>query len=154
MFCPRSCVLHNARIMVAENISTCCNLPEDRYRVCCSEEELQEMCEDSTDIFKRNMLDRHMYRPDVKFVGGKYSIPDRFCYAKFLSHYVLVSGKTVNEGNDSQPEILNNENMLEVNHNLCGYPLTIPLMSSKEKLKCKNGEISFKIPCPKSSQKA
>ena len=26
------------------------NLPEDRYRVCYSEEELQEMCEDSTDI--------------------------------------------------------------------------------------------------------
>ena len=37
------------------------NLPEDRYRVCYSEEELQEMCEDSTDICKRNILDRYNF---------------------------------------------------------------------------------------------
>ena len=29
-----------------------------------------------------------------------------------------------------------NENILEDNHKLCDYPSTIPLMSSKEKLKC------------------
>ena len=107
------------------------------------------MCEDSTDIFKRNMLDRYMDRPDVKFAGGKYSILDRFCYAEFLSHYVLVSGKTDNEENDSQPEILT-ENVLEENHSLCGYPLNIPLMSSKEKLKCKTVKsvLRYHVPNP------
>ena len=38
------------------------NLPEHRYRICRSEGELQEMPEDSTDIFKRNMLDRYIDR--------------------------------------------------------------------------------------------
>ena len=66
------------------------NFPEDRYRVCCSEEELPEMCEDSTDVFTRNMLDRYMDRPGLIFAGGKYSILDRFCHAEFLAHYILA----------------------------------------------------------------
>ena len=33
------------------------NLPEDRYRMFCSEEEIKELPEDSTDIYKRNMID-------------------------------------------------------------------------------------------------
>ena len=103
------------------------HLPEDRYRVCCSEEELQKMCEDSTDIFKGNMLDRYMDRPDLIFAAGKYSILDKFCYAEFLPHYILVPRKT-DEENDSQPETL------EENHTLCGYPLTIPLIAIKEKI--------------------
>ena len=41
-------------------------------------------------------------------------------YAEFLADYVIVSGKTDNEENDSQPEILN-ENVLEENRSLCGY---------------------------------
>ena len=128
------------------------NISEDRYRVCCSEGELQEMCADSADIFKRNVLDRYMDRPDVKFPGGKYSILDRFCYTEFLAHYVLVSGKTDNEENDSQPEI-RNDNVLEENHSLCGYPLTIPLMSSKEILKCKTVKKVLRYHIPNQNKK-
>ena len=112
------------------------NLPQHRYRVCRTEEELQEMSEDSTDIFKRNMLDRYIDRPDLKFASGKYKIINNFCYAEFFAHSILVPKKTNDEENDCQPEILQ-ENVLEENNSLCGYPITIPLMSSKEKLKCK-----------------
>ena len=48
------------------------------------------------------MLDRYTDRPDLIFAGGKYSILDRFCYAEFLAHYILVPRKTDNEENDSQ----------------------------------------------------
>ena len=62
------------------------------YRVCCSEKELQEMCEDSTDIFK---LDQYMDRPGLAFSGGKYSILVRFCYTEFFAHYTLVPEKQI-----------------------------------------------------------
>ena len=112
------------------------NLPEHRYRVCRSEAELLEMPDDSTDVFKRNMLDRYIDRPNHRFAGGKYRELDTFCFAEFIAHYYLAPRKTEDEENDNQPEILN-ENVLEDNHNLCNYPCTIPLMSSKEKLKCR-----------------
>ena len=82
------------------------NLSEHRYRICRSEGELQEMPEDSTDISKRNMLDRYMDSPDLTYAGGKYSIVNSFCYAEFLAHYVLVPAKTNDTENDSQPVIL------------------------------------------------
>merc|ERR1712121_585253 len=41
------------------------NLPEKRFQVFRSEEELSQLPEDSTDVFKRNMLDRYMERPDI-----------------------------------------------------------------------------------------
>ena len=112
------------------------NLPEHRYRVCRSEAELLEMPDDSTDVFKRNMLDRYIDRPNHRFAGGKYRELDTFCFAEFIAHYYLAPRKTEDEENDNQPEILN-ENVLEDNHNLCNYPSIIPLMSSKEKLKCR-----------------
>ena len=52
------------------------------------------MPEDTTDIFKRNMLDLYMDRPDLTYAGGTYSIVNSFCYAEFLAHYVLVPAKT------------------------------------------------------------
>ena len=42
-----------------------CNLPEDRYRICRNKNEIKEMPEDSTYVFKRNMLDRYVDRPNV-----------------------------------------------------------------------------------------
>ena len=59
-------------------------------RVCRTEEELREMSEDSTDIFKSNMLD---CRPDLKFASGKYEIINDFCHSEFLAHYILVPKK-------------------------------------------------------------
>jgi len=80
------------------------NLPEKRFRVCKSKEELSELPEDSTDVFKRNNLDRYLDRPNATFKGGKYKVLDNMCYAEFLAYYVLDINK--NKENDCQPEVL------------------------------------------------
>ena len=43
------------------------NLPEKRYRICKSENELEELPEDSTDVFKRNNLDIGISIDQTKF---------------------------------------------------------------------------------------
>ena len=67
---------------VVEFINT--NLPEDRFRMCKSKKELSELPEDSEDIFKSNMLDKYIDRPNSNFKGGKYSIVNDMCYAEFF----------------------------------------------------------------------
>ena len=52
---------------------------------------------------------------------------DTYFVAAFISQYYLAPRKTED---DNQPKVLN-ESVLEDNHNLCNYPSTIPLMSSK-----------------------
>ena len=111
------------------------NLPEKRFRICRTEEELSELPEDSPDVFKRNMLDRYMDRPDETYRNGKYSAVDRMCFAEFCSHYYLSNSKCI--VNDNQPHVLEDE-LIEQNHNICSYPATLPLMSNNnEKLKCR-----------------
>ena len=112
------------------------NLPENRFRICRSKEEIDELPEDSTDIFKRNMIDRYIDRPNHTFSSGKFSILDTFCFAEFVAHYYLLPKNSNDSVNDSQPTVLQ-ELLLEVNHSACNYPSTIPLMNSKEKLKCR-----------------
>ena len=55
------------------------NLPENRFRICRSKEEIDELPEDSVDIFKRNMIDRCIDRPTSTFSNGRYSILDSVC---------------------------------------------------------------------------
>ena len=112
------------------------NLPENRFRICRSKEEIDELPEDSVDVFKRNMVDRYLERPNYTFSNGKFSILDSFCYAEFVAHYYLLPNNSNDYVNDSQPTVLQ-ELYLENNHNACNYPPTIPLMNSKEKLKCR-----------------
>ena len=107
------------------------NLPEKRFRICRSKKEIDELPEDSTDIFKRNMIDRYIDRPNRTFFNGKYGVLDRFCYAEFLSHYSLLPKNTKDYVNDSQPTVLE-EPLLENNHAGCNYPSTIPVMNPKE----------------------
>ena len=71
----------------------------------------------------------------MNFSNGKYSALDNFCYAEFVAHYYLLP-KNSNSVNDNQPTVLQ-ELILELNHTPCNYPHTIPLMNSKEKLKCR-----------------
>ena len=112
------------------------NLPENRYRICCSKEELHDLPEDSIDVFKRNMIDRYMERPNSSFANRKYRIIDSFCYANFLAHYYLLPKISDDIINDNQPTVLE-ESLVEDNHNICIYPSTIPLMNAKEQLKCR-----------------
>ena len=46
------------------------NLPENRFRICRSKEEIDELPEDSVDIHKRNMIDRYIDRPNLNFSNG------------------------------------------------------------------------------------
>ena len=57
------------------------NLPECPYRIFRKKEELDEILNDSTDIFQSNMLDRYTDRPDSRFQNGKYAILEKFCFA-------------------------------------------------------------------------
>ena len=40
----------------------------------------------SKDLFKRNMLDRYIERPDKIFRQGKDQLLDEMCYAEFFSN--------------------------------------------------------------------
>ena len=75
------------------------NLPENRYKMFRTHEDLSELPEDSTDIFKRNMLDRYIDRQDSTFQGGKYAEIDKLCHSEFLSSYYLILK------HDNQPKI-------------------------------------------------
>ena len=50
------------------------NLPECRYRIFRKKEEFDELPDDSTDVFQRDMSDRSTDRPGSHFQNGKYAI--------------------------------------------------------------------------------
>ena len=81
------------------------SIPEKRVRMMLSKKEIAELPEDSTDIYKRNMMNRYMIRPhDALF--------EQLCYALFIKRYQLQTKPTENV---SQPEELVDE-LLEINH--------------------------------------
>ena len=110
------------------------NLPEKRFKMCKSAKELDELPDDSVEVFKKNNLDRYLERPNVTFRKGKYAVLDGFCYAEFLSYYYLDTKPLPIANNDCQPEVLQDDD----NDKPLRYPKIIPLMSSKEKMRCRN----------------
>ena len=62
------------------------NLPEKRYRIFRSETKILNMPANSKDLFKRNMLDRYIDRPDKIFRQEKDQLLDEMCYAEFFSN--------------------------------------------------------------------
>ena len=56
------------------------NIPEKRYRIFRNKVELDELLEDSADIFQHNMLDRCIDQPGKNLMGGKYSAIDAMCF--------------------------------------------------------------------------
>ena len=81
------------------------NLPENRYRVCKSHEEISNMDPNDKNVFKKNMLDRYIDRPNARYMNGRYAALDRLCFAEFLANYSLEF-KNKEEENDYQPEVL------------------------------------------------
>ena len=123
------------------------NIPEKRYRIFQNKEEIHELPEDSTDIFQRNMLDRYIDRPDKNFMAGRYSAIDAMCFAEFLSYYYIAPKSVKDKESGCQPVVLDDE-LMESNHVNYTYPKVIPLMSSKEKLKCRNVKAVFRYHQP------
>ena len=44
---------------------TQCNLPEKCMKLILSQKEIAELSDDSTDLYKRNMVDRYIDRPNL-----------------------------------------------------------------------------------------
>ena len=78
-------------------------MPKKRYKIFKKKDEIDELPNDSTDLFQRNMLDRYIDRPNEHFKNGQYRQIDQLCFAEFLSlYYVLVKTTQISE-NDCQP---------------------------------------------------
>ena len=60
------------------------NISENCFRVCLDEREIKDLPENSTDIFRKNMVDRCVDQPDLMYAAGKYAMVDQMCYAEFL----------------------------------------------------------------------
>ena len=65
------------------------NLPEESSKTLQTEEQSSSLPENSTDLFKRNNIDRYLATPSVLFCDGKYSILDSFCFAEYLLHFTV-----------------------------------------------------------------
>ena len=140
MFCARSGILNNARLWLRKTfpkvIFLNSNILEKRCRTVRRKDDLDELPNDSTDVFHRNMLDCYLDRPDREFQNGKFAVIDSQCFTEFLSFYYLHSKSKPELHNDSQPVALDDE-LTEINHLDPQLIKTIPFTSSKEKLKCR-----------------
>uniref|UniRef100_A0A7M5V9S6 ATP-dependent DNA helicase n=2 Tax=Clytia hemisphaerica TaxID=252671 RepID=A0A7M5V9S6_9CNID len=116
------------------------NVPEKRFRMCLSEDEISQLPEDSTSIFKKNMLDRYCDRP--KDTSGIYKPVAEMCYAEFLRFYTVVYEEC--SENDCQPNQLE-DNLVESNHPSNNYPKNIKLRSMKGKLKCRKVPLVLRL---------
>ena len=85
------------------------NMPEKRYRIYKKKCQIDELPEDSTEIFQRNMLDRYLDRPDESFKNGMYREMSNMCFSKFLFLLYLKSRTTKDPEYDYQPVILDDE---------------------------------------------
>ena len=95
-------------------------LPEERIHVTKSQQEL-DLDDDSTDVFKSNIVERYRIRPD--------SIPsiDKLCLAEFAAYYYKDYRKDSDETSDAQPEVLTDE-VIQTQHSNSqdiSLPLTI-----------------------------
>ena len=87
------------------------NMPEKRYKIFKKKDEIDELPDDSTDIFQCDMLDGYIDRPKKHFKNGRYRQIDQLCFAEFLSLY-YVSPKTAQIfENNCHPVVLNDEHM-------------------------------------------
>lgn len=105
------------------------DLPEKRLRVAKSQQELDELDDDSTDIYKSNIIERYSIRPNI--------IPsvNNMCLAEFAAYYYKDYKSDVSETMDAQPEILSDDIITQIHQNLnesTSLPGKIRLMNGKE----------------------
>ena len=121
------------------------NIPEKRYRIFQRKEDLNELPDDSANVFQGNILDCYLDRPD-RVSNGKCAVIDSQCFAEFLSFYYHQSKSKPELHNNSQPVVLDDE-LMETNHLDPQLIKTIRLMLSKEKLKCKKLKQFYDTTC-------
>lgn len=108
------------------------DLAEKRLRVTKTKQELDELDDESTDLFKSNIIERYSMRPE--------SIPivDHLCLAQFAACYYKDYRKENIETIDAQPEVLTDD-FIEIQHanSDISLPKLIRLMNSNETMKCR-----------------
>lgn len=101
--------------------------------MCPSERKIPELPEDSTRIFKRNMLDLYVDCPDSVFRNWRFSVLNWFCFAEFFRYYYIVSNNEKikrKKENGYQPEEFKDE-IVEFNHWVNSmYPKAILILAS------------------------
>ena len=75
------------------------DLPQNRLRIPKSQDELDELEDDSTNIFKSNIIERYCNRPT------SIASVDKLCLAEFASHF-YKDYTNRDETNDAQPDVL------------------------------------------------
>ena len=82
------------------------DLPDKRVRIAKSQDELEELDDESTDVYKSNIIERYTKRPK--------SIPsvNNLCLAEFASYYYKDYRKECQETADAQPQVLT-DNFIE-----------------------------------------
>ena len=114
-------------------------LPEERCRVAKSQEEIEALDDDSTDIFMSNIIERYSDRPNIVY---------QLCLAEFAAYYYKDYGRDPDELNDVQPNVLSDD-FIESNHiSNCEsvLPSTIKLNNGQETMKRRKAVIRFHTP--------
>ena len=96
-------------------------------------EEIEELDPNSTDIFKRNMVDRYIDRLGSRFKNGMYGTVGHICFAIFVAHYYLDYENK--DDYDSQSDVLSEEIKESPQGISEPLPKSLPLMSASENLK-------------------
>ena len=94
---------------------------------------MEELKLDSTDIFKRNMVNMYIDRLCSQSKNGMYDLVDHICFAIFVAHYYLDHENK--DKNDSQPLDLGEETKETPQRCSETLPKSLPLISTSEKLK-------------------
>ena len=94
---------------------------------------MEDLDDESTDIFKSNIIVRYSIRPD------SISVLDKLCLAEFAAYYYKDYRKESDETSDAQPNVLTDE-VIHTQHSILqniSLPPQITLMNTKEKMKCR-----------------
>ena len=91
------------------------NLPGKRCELLKKKVKIDELPNDSTDIFQYNMLDCCLDQPDKIFKLRQYQIIDQFCFPEFLSLYYTDPRPLESTENNCKQVALNDE-IIELNH--------------------------------------
>ena len=116
-------------------------LPQERLRVAKCQEELEALDEDSTDIFKSNIIERYSDRPTAL---------RQLCLAEFAAYYYKDYKAYPDDDNDVQPVVLSDE--LVESHHIENSDLILPpkikLVNRNEVMKCRKVKAVIRFHTP------
>ena len=110
-------------------------LPENRLRIAKTRQQLDDLEDESTDIYKSNIIERYSIRPkSIKSVN-------EMCLAEFAAYYYKDYKTDLCESKDAQPEVLSDD-IIEQAHvgttdDASVLPKQIRLINTKEVMKCR-----------------